>query len=50
MEKYLIKKSNFKSSPTRRDGPFKEARVEINLNKLESDPDLRKKKLTLSSQ
>ena len=43
MEKYLIKMSNSKSSPTRRDGPLKEARIEINLNELESNRDLRKK-------
>ena len=43
MEKYLIKRSNSKSSPTRRDDPLKEARIEINLNKLKNDLGLRKK-------
>ena len=43
MEKYLIKRSNSKSSPIRRNGSLKEARIKINLNELESDPDLRKK-------
>ena len=43
MKKYLIKMSNSQSSPTYRDGLFKEARIEVNLNELESDPGLRKK-------
>ena len=34
--------SNSQSSPTYRDGPFKEAHIEVNLNELESDPGLRK--------
>ena len=43
IEKYLIKRSNSQSSPICRDGPLKEARIEVNLNELESDPGLRKK-------
>ena len=43
MEKYLIKRSNSQSSPIRKDGSLKEARIEVNLNELESDPGLRKK-------
>ena len=39
----MIKRSNSKSSPTRRDGPPKEARIKVNLNELKSDPGLRKK-------
>ena len=43
MEKYLIKRSNSQSSPICRDGPLKEARIEVNLNELKSDPGRRKK-------
>ena len=43
MKKYLIKRSNSQSSPIRKDGPLKEARIEVNLNELESDPSFRKK-------
>ena len=43
MEKYLIKRSNSQSSPICRDGPLKEARIEVNLNELECDSGLRKK-------
>ena len=43
MKIYLIKRSNSQSSPTRRDDPIKETRIEVNLNELESDPGLRKK-------
>ena len=42
--------SNSKSSPTYKDGPLKEAYIEINLNELESDLGLRKKNPTLLSQ
>ena len=49
MKKYLIKRLNSKSPPTYRDDLFKEARIEVNLNELESDPCLKKKNFTLSS-
>ena len=43
MEIYLITRSNSQSSLIRKDGPLKEARIEVNLNELESDPSFRKK-------
>ena len=43
MKKYLIKRSNSQSSPTRKDDPIKETRIEVNLNEFESDPSFRKK-------